>query len=145
MNTQAQIKSEIDAICYGSAPNGDKLNTLLTDMNNATNIGALAVMALNLTQATTTAPTIAYKANSTGQTPTIARTSAGIYTLTFATAIGSSLLYNVGSYVDTGSTATYATIIKTSGTVITLNFTGATGTAKDALVIGLPIIIYIYA
>ena len=104
-----------------------------------------------LTQATTAAPTIAVTCDtqlSSDVTLTLARTSAGVYTVTASESVfGASadkFFATPFSYIDTANAATYFKITWTSATVLTITTTGGTGTAKDALVTKLPFSFYVF-
>ena len=105
-----------------------------------------------LTQATTAAPTLAVtndcNYDSDNVTLTLARTSAGVYTITASSAIfGASadkVWSPVYSVVDTSNGATYVTITWTSSTVLTITVTNASGTAKDLKYTKMPFEVYVY-
>jgi hypothetical protein len=68
-----------------------------------------------------------------GKGVTVARSSAGIYTLTFSSSPGTWAGCTIGIEADTPADIKGHTVVatKTSSTVITLNFTGATETLHD--------------
>jgi hypothetical protein len=98
--------------------------------------GANSVYLGTLTQATTAAPAIAILQNTLGGVPTIARTGAGVYTLTLTSAFGSAtnkLFASPITYIDSAGTLTVMSFARTSANVCTITTTTNAGVAKDAL------------
>lgn len=104
-----------------------------------------------ITQATTAAPTLAVTCDSQldpDVTLTLARTSAGVYTITASESVFGSSADKFWAaplvYTDTANALTCMKFTWTSATVITINTTTNAGVAKDALVTKLPISFRVY-
>lgn len=132
-------------------PKGNEVNGLVSQN--------IPLLVAKLTQATTAAPTqviIDCNYNSALITLTLARTSAGVYTLTATTAdatVASASIFGASAatfvadninYVDTAGTFTVLSFTWTNATTITINATNSAGAAKDAKVTSLPFKLYVY-
>lgn len=152
---QAQNQNFLNNNANGASLNGDQEALILNSLNFASNRGAGDMYVIGLTQASTSAPTIANSylntlgvtlGNNTAVTPTIARTGAGVYTLTLSGATwgASKVAASIAPYLDSANAPTYIQVTRTSATVLTITAKGATGTAKDALCTNLFVSIYCY-
>lgn len=143
----ATLKSNLDKFCKGAInPFGNLLNSFLTSL--LANVGDANVYRVTWSQLTTAAPTVVTTfANTLGATPTLARTSAGVYTITATGLMGASankLFATPIAYIDNANTLTLVNFTWTSANVITVTATGNTGTAKDILNPSLDLEFFIY-
>ncbi len=94
-------------------------------------------------QSGTSAPTATVLYNSIGSAVTIARTSAGLYTLTISGATWGASAAEIWTALCLNGTAVTGTVVRTSSTVLTLNFgDAATPSAADSGAFSLLVEIY---
>ena len=94
-------------------------------------------------QSSTSAPTLTTLYNSIGSAITIARSGAGVYTLTISGATWGASAAGFFAVVGLNGTAITGTVVRTSATVLTLNFSdGATPTGADSGAFSLLVEIY---
>jgi hypothetical protein len=143
----ATLKSNLDKFCKGAInPFGDLLNSFLTSV--LANTGDANVYRVTWSQLTTAAQTVVTTfANTLGVTPTLARTSAGIYTITATGKMGASaakLFAPPIAYIDNAGALTLVNFTWTSANVVTVTATDDAGVAKDILNPSLDLQFFIY-